>query len=162
MTTETMNDIVAPLRTKSDKIRALDAAGFDRATIARFLGIRYQHVRNVLGPLPSATPPTKDREEPQVLCGRSSFDESGRLSLPLPLLEKLGMPPGAVVPWRVEGGEVILMNAAAAVRHAQDRISAEVTSAESATDALRAERLAQLAREERLAAQPATPGESDA
>ena len=31
-----------------DKIRALDAAGYPRAEIARMLGKRYQHVRNVL------------------------------------------------------------------------------------------------------------------
>lgn len=36
------------LVTKSDKIRALDKAGFSRADIARHLDIRYQHVRGVL------------------------------------------------------------------------------------------------------------------
>lgn len=34
--------------TKSSKIRALDASGYTRSQIANFLGIRYQHVRNVL------------------------------------------------------------------------------------------------------------------
>ena len=34
--------------TVSDKIRALAAAGYARADIARHLGKRYQHVRNVL------------------------------------------------------------------------------------------------------------------
>ncbi len=34
--------------TVADKIRALDAAGYPRAEIARMLGKRYQHVRNVL------------------------------------------------------------------------------------------------------------------
>jgi hypothetical protein len=32
----------------ADKIRTLDAAGYSRAEIARMLGKRYQHVRNVL------------------------------------------------------------------------------------------------------------------
>ena len=36
------------LTTKSDKIRALAKAGYDRTEIAKHLGIRYQHVRNVL------------------------------------------------------------------------------------------------------------------
>ena len=36
------------LTTKADKIRALDRAGLSRAGIARFLGIRYQHVRSTL------------------------------------------------------------------------------------------------------------------
>lgn len=41
-------EIVAGLNTKADKIRALNAAGYSRADIARLLGIRYQHVRNTL------------------------------------------------------------------------------------------------------------------
>ena len=45
---ESMTRLTAGLGTKSDKIRALDAAGYERADIARYLDIRYQHVRNVL------------------------------------------------------------------------------------------------------------------
>lgn len=40
--------IVEGLTTKSSKIRALHSAGYSRTEIAQFLGIRYQHVRNVL------------------------------------------------------------------------------------------------------------------
>lgn len=40
--------VVEGLQTKSDKIRFLARAGYSRAEIAKFLGIRYQHVRNVL------------------------------------------------------------------------------------------------------------------
>lgn len=43
-----MDAICRGLVTKSDKIRALDKAGYARADIARYLDIRYQHVRNVL------------------------------------------------------------------------------------------------------------------
>ena len=41
-------EIVQSLETTSDKIRALANAGYDRAEIASYLNIRYQHVRNVL------------------------------------------------------------------------------------------------------------------
>jgi hypothetical protein len=41
-------DVIAGLATKSDKIRALARAGYARVEIAALLGIRYQHVRNVL------------------------------------------------------------------------------------------------------------------
>jgi bifunctional DNA-binding transcriptional regulator/antitoxin component of YhaV-PrlF toxin-antitoxin module len=40
--------IVGSDMTVSDKIRALDKAGYPRAEIARVLGKRYQHIRNVL------------------------------------------------------------------------------------------------------------------
>ena len=43
-----MKRIAEGLPTISAKIRAFDAAGYMRADIARFLGKRYQHVRNVL------------------------------------------------------------------------------------------------------------------
>lgn len=40
--------ITTGLKTKSDKIRALAKAGYLRTEIGNILGIRYQHVRNVL------------------------------------------------------------------------------------------------------------------
>lgn len=36
------------LKTKSDIIRFLDKAGYSRSAIAKFLNVKYQHVRNVL------------------------------------------------------------------------------------------------------------------
>ena len=43
-----MKELTKGLATKSDKIRVLSENGYSRGDIARFLGIRYQHVRNVL------------------------------------------------------------------------------------------------------------------
>jgi hypothetical protein len=40
--------IIDGLTTTADKIRALAASNYDRAEISKTLGIRYQHVRNVL------------------------------------------------------------------------------------------------------------------
>ncbi|MFT3809223.1 MAG: hypothetical protein QM698_04845 [Micropepsaceae bacterium] len=51
------------LPTKSAKIRALDALGVARADIARFLDIRYQHVRNVLTAERPAEPSPKSFAE---------------------------------------------------------------------------------------------------
>ena len=42
------DDLTQGLLTKSDKIRALARDGVPTADIARYLGIRYQHARNVL------------------------------------------------------------------------------------------------------------------
>ena len=47
-TTNPFDAIVKGLETKSAKIRALNAKGASRSEIATYLGIRYQHVRNVL------------------------------------------------------------------------------------------------------------------
>lgn len=47
-TTNPFDATVKGLPTKSAKIRALNAKGASRSEIANYLGIRYQHVRNVL------------------------------------------------------------------------------------------------------------------
>jgi hypothetical protein len=62
MTEDEMNALTSGLSTKSSKIRALADKGVSRADIARYLQVRYQHVRNVLiAPRPKAelatTPP---------------------------------------------------------------------------------------------------------
>lgn len=41
-------EIIQGLQTTADKIRALAQASYDRTEISKILGIRYQHVRNVL------------------------------------------------------------------------------------------------------------------
>lgn len=43
-----MEEVARDAPTKSAAIRSLWGAGFERADIARYLGIRYQHVRNVI------------------------------------------------------------------------------------------------------------------
>lgn len=46
--TKANQDKLDTLTTKSAKIRYLDSEKFTRGQIAKILGIRYQHVRNVL------------------------------------------------------------------------------------------------------------------
>jgi hypothetical protein len=41
-------ELTQGLTMKSDKIRALAQAGYDRTEISKIVDIRYQHVRNVL------------------------------------------------------------------------------------------------------------------
>ena len=54
MTKDEMDEVNRGLTTKSSKIRTLDKHGATRSEIANYLGIRYQHVRNVLvSPAPS-------------------------------------------------------------------------------------------------------------
>lgn len=42
-----MVDVVVGLTTTSSKIRSLLAEGYSRSEVAKYLDIRYQHVRNV-------------------------------------------------------------------------------------------------------------------
>jgi hypothetical protein len=45
---KTQKDQLDKMETKSSKIRFLNSIGYSRGQIAKYLGIRYQHVRNVL------------------------------------------------------------------------------------------------------------------
>jgi antitoxin component of MazEF toxin-antitoxin module len=116
-----MHDLTSGLPTKAAKIRTLDGAGYPRARIADFLGISYQHVRNVLQRVaPTPAVPTDDDLRPGVpQYGQAEVDESGAVHLPREVFEHLGFRPDRRVGWRLEGDEVVLMSAAAGLRRAQ-------------------------------------------
>lgn len=48
VTVQTAKEVIAKFGNKSNAIRALSAEGKTRSEIAKILGIRYQHVNNVL------------------------------------------------------------------------------------------------------------------
>jgi hypothetical protein len=91
-----MTMLTAGVGTKADKMRILEREGVPRADIARFLGVRYQQVRNTLegdrrtgyspdlgvGPRTRAAVPAADD---YVLLQRN---EEGGLVLPLDLVEE--------------------------------------------------------------------------
>lgn len=58
MTEVEMDRLTAELPTKSQKIRLLHDHGVSRSAIAKYLNIRYQHVRNVvIAPRPKGAAP---------------------------------------------------------------------------------------------------------
>ena len=107
MTKRPMSVVVADLNTTSDKVRALLRVGYLRTEVAKFLGIRYQHVRKVavdagieqglqrgIVVLPKAKPIPKVREdfpiEILVDAGFSSIgtwvaDDVGGIALSTPV-----------------------------------------------------------------------------
>ena len=94
----------------SDKIRALAAAGYPRAEIARMLGKRYQHVRNVLeadaAKAAGVAKPSEALSE-RSLPGRAetpvggvyrlAFTEDGLIVVPKALEDAMGWRRGGVV-----------------------------------------------------------------
>jgi len=48
MNLDMMINLTEGISTKADKMRVLERSGYARADIARFLGVRYQQVRNTL------------------------------------------------------------------------------------------------------------------
>lgn len=136
--TNEMAKLAQGLPSKAAKIRALAAAGYARADIARFLGVRYQHVRNVLvqqppmageaeheaaqgfaeeaaGPpsLRGAPPAGFSRTPPAGLSteafrGNLTAEADGGIVIPGGMLAGAGIAPGETVLVRVADGEIRL------------------------------------------------------
>lgn len=162
--------IVGSGMTVSDKIRALDAAGYSRAQIARLLGKRYQHVRNVLeaeklrrlpneasgmaeeGPAFLPADPAPYGPDVQAR-GRGAYRlvvrADGSILLPKEVRDAFGVGGGGVVMARYEGDEFKLVSAATAVRRAQELVRRYVPDGVDLVGELIAERRREAEREER-------------
>ncbi len=125
--------IVASDLTVSDKIRALAAAGYARADIARLLGKRYQHVRNVLeadkvtAGMSEADPaPFEPQIHPTEWRGgglfRMEIDGAGRLALPKEVIEAWGLKTGDVIMGRLDGEAIELIDGPTATRRVREMV----------------------------------------
>ncbi|MEQ8281283.1 MAG: AbrB/MazE/SpoVT family DNA-binding domain-containing protein [Parvibaculum sp.] len=135
-----MAAITKGLPTKSAKIRALGSAGFKRTEIARFLNIRYQHVRNV-----EVQASTKDETPPQST--HVEVGAGGRVVIPASIREAMGIREGDRLVARFADGELKLMTKQLALQRAQEAVRAFVPSGVSLADELIADRRREAAEE---------------
>lgn len=146
-----MEQLTADMTTKSAKIRALAEAGIKRADIARFLDIRYQHVRNVLVSAEErrrAEHRAAEREQsPHPAWAQVGPD--GRVVIPASFRQALGIEGGGHVLLRLEDGELRIIGHDAAIARAQALVAKHVPEDVSLVDALLAERRAEIEREKR-------------
>lgn len=153
-----MARIAQPHQTVSDKIRALDGAGYPRAEIARFLKKRYQHVRNVLEAdslkreMPSAPPNQIDGsgavetlEMGEVV--RLIVAGEGSLGLSKELLAALQVRAGEPVMAEIVRGGVMLRGWRQSAEWAREQVRRHVPEDVSLVDELLAERRREVARE---------------
>jgi antitoxin component of MazEF toxin-antitoxin module len=136
-------EITKDLHTKSEKIRVLGRKGVPTAEIARFLGIRYQHARNVLvdagvhGGMAEAAPqPIVPKQRgletnvapPSGLPVSAStwvdLDAAGRLQIPAHLMAQLEVGPGSSLYVSVSEDGLELLSRRGAIKRAQ-RIAAK-------------------------------------
>ncbi|HZC16192.1 MAG TPA: AbrB/MazE/SpoVT family DNA-binding domain-containing protein [Caulobacteraceae bacterium] len=158
-----MTEIVRPFTTVSDKIRALDAAGAPRAEIARFLGKRYQHVRNVLVEGPPKERFTVGRVEfgemreqaapayvvdTDAATVRLPVGQDGSLQLPQSVLAALGWKPGGVAIAELQGDRLTVLSVAESIRRVRQMIRELIPGDHSLVDSLIADRRREAAAEE--------------
>ncbi len=144
-------------QTVSDQIRALDKAGYPRAEIARRLGKRYQHVRNVLegdkargSPPRTRSPAGEGFQSIEGVSGtvyRLVIAADGSLLLPESVCRAMGLLPGGVVVGKLADSDLTLTSALVSAQRARDRIRALVPRGESMVDSLIADRRREAARE---------------
>ena len=151
-----MEKVVEGLPTVAAKIRALDDVGVKRADIARFLGKRYQHVRNVL----IQGPPKRDQHATAAgskngvmnkhLGGgdfRIQIGNAGRIVIPADIRTAMNVGDGDTLSARVEDGVLILMSPDTAIRKAQELVRRYIPEGVSLVDELIAERRSEAVRE---------------
>jgi antitoxin component of MazEF toxin-antitoxin module len=139
VTTEKMVSLTSELPTKAAKIRALAEAGVPRADIARFLDIRYQHVRNVLVATqhqPASEPGKAQPPEPKDQPGKVRIGPEGEVRIPEIVLQRLGLSEGHSLFVEVVEGEIHLLSVTAAVRRAQAKIREFIPEGISLVDEL--------------------------
>ena len=156
-----MDTLVAGLTTKSAKIRALGSAGYSRSQIADFLGIRYQHVRNVLKDAsrtesPRVTPaaPTtgmsdvsRPFERSPETAQRITLGKDGEVRIPQAMLNAAGVKEGDALLVRFDDDEIRLYTPAAITRRVQAEVRKYIPEGVSLADELIRERHAEAERE---------------
>jgi hypothetical protein len=168
-----IESLLAPYATVSAKIRALDAAGYKRADIARILGKRYQHVRNVLEEKAPRTPRAAPEPAGMAETGGQAFvhdhdrtyrlevGKDGSVVLPPEVLKALGTPPGGVIIAELGEETLTLFNSMMAIRQMQALMQKYVPPGVSLVDKLLAERRREVEMEEREAEERRAPRRDD-
>ena len=162
---ERLARIAEPHATVAGKIRALAGAGVPRADIARFLGKRYQHVRNVLeddaqsgssagsgyvlgkadlsGVRDEARPFERESKDNDAYIERRSptafwieVRPDGTLPLPSEIAAVLGGKPGERVFAEIKEGRVMIMSGDAAEAEADAIIAKYIKPGTRGSDAL--------------------------
>jgi AbrB family looped-hinge helix DNA binding protein len=157
--TSEMARLTKDLPTKSEKMRTLAKAGFSRSDIARFLGTRYQFVRNVLEHekvRQAAALHATDNPADDDLAGAGEgrpvkvrVGPNGQVNLPAAFRDELGFKEGSSLVAVLEDGGIRLLPMAAAVRRAQAMVRKFIPEGVSLVDALIEDRREEAEREQR-------------
>ena len=154
-----MEHIVDGMPKTADKIRALYVKGYSRSDIKNFLGIRYQHVRNVLvrsgynevkleQPLSSAD--SEVNESPKIYPDSEwvKVGPAGRLVIPAKFRKALGIEEEKEVLIELKGNQLHILTWKENLRRIQEELKRHVPEGVSIVDELIAERRQELLAEE--------------
>jgi bifunctional DNA-binding transcriptional regulator/antitoxin component of YhaV-PrlF toxin-antitoxin module len=138
-----MKRLTANISGVSAKIRVLGAAGIPRAEIARFLGKRYQHVRNVLEQekASKARPAGPLSQDPaQSATAKVRLGPDGRVVIPATMRTALDMKEDDIFFARIEDGEIRLATPKRTMERVSEMLRPFVPEGVNLADELLAER----------------------
>ena len=144
-----MHRVATGLPSKSAKIRKLSSAGYKRADIARFLDIRYQHVRNVLVKAEEKNEKESSSETAEMPPRQvwAQVGSDGRVVIPVVYRERLGLGDGGHILMVLEDDEVRLIGRDGAIARAQALIAPYVEDESTSAEAFLADRRLEAQRE---------------
>jgi len=151
-----VSSVVEGLTTKADKIRALDRAGYTRSEIAEWIGVRYQHVRNVLEDQKRLGPPrtrggmaeaSQQFEGAPQTAQRINVGKNGEVRIPQVMLDAAGVKEGDTLLVHFEDDDIRLCTTRTALRRAQAEVRKYIPEGVSLADELIRERHAEAERE---------------
>ena len=138
-----IGELIAGLVTKADKIRALGEAGYTKSEIAKALGLRYQHVWNVLSqPRPDDKPAKASFTRIDAKIG-----PGGRIVIPSSFRDALGLNDSEYVILTLEETCVRLEHPRQGIRRAQEIAAPFLDGSKLLSDELIAERREEARRE---------------
>ena len=154
-----MAEVIEGLTTTADKIRKLFRAGYSRTQIKEHLGIRYQHVRNVLVGsgfaeiqltcvCPCERRSVEEDSPPEQV--RVTVGPGGRVVIPAEYRAGLNIEEGGAVFMRLDGEELHVVSDATETRRVREMIARYVPEGVSLVDELIRERRREAAAEESM------------
>jgi hypothetical protein len=142
MTNDDMDRLTKGLDSKAAKARALNEAGVSTGDISRYLGIRYQHVYNVLlragaiqkGEKAQTAPSFDFLGDAEIVTGR--IDEHGAFVLPPEILARYQAMPGSTIYCQALAEGLLILNREAAQRAVTDAVREKMPQHAAFLDAL--------------------------
>jgi AbrB family looped-hinge helix DNA binding protein len=148
-----MKRLTDGIANKSEKMRVLGRAGYERADIARFLGTSYQFVRNVLlkeqerSAQRQASAAGSGGHGDKFAPAKLRLGPDGRVLIPAAFRDALGLSEGDTLIALIDDGELNLLTRRAAVKRAQAIVRQFVPEGVSLVDELIEDRRREAERE---------------
>lgn len=136
MNRDEMERLTSHTDNKSEKVRILFNAGVERGDIGRFLGIRYQHVHNVLKRSGLLANNNQSVTVNPTRVFQVVVEKGRRINLPQEYADEQNVGEGDTLFCREEAGNLVIMSRPAAIEAVRDIVRKKMPEEASLLEAL--------------------------